>query len=199
LQEDEEYELLPRHEIDHLKKELERLKKNPLGESKEGEVLLDAVNNLNSNIKKLIDIFAKADADLAKEYSENNPAESLNIIKAQNEHIAHGVLALADVIREMKEVSLPQQKNNNSASQNMNSQNTPFNFNNQNQGFNNNSNDSTQGLNPNNQGFNNNPMMPEFPPQMPNTPPPPFELSIPPNNQMPPPPFPQEKRGFFRR
>ena len=121
MAEDEEYELLPRHEIDMLKKELERLKKNPLGELKEGQTLLDAVNNLNNNIKKLIDIFAKADADLAKEYSENNPAESLNTIKAQNEGIAQGLLTLSDTMNEMKEASrlAPNRQFNQPQQQNM--------------------------------------------------------------------------------
>lgn len=100
---DDEYELLPRQEVENLKHELERLKKNPLGELKEGKTLLDAVNSLNDNIKKLINIFTKAEADLAKEYSEGNPAQDLKSIKEQNEQIAQGLLAVADLVKEIKE------------------------------------------------------------------------------------------------
>lgn len=175
MAEDEEYELLPRREIEYLKKELEKLKKNPLGELKEGQTLLDSVNNLNNNIKKLIDIFAKADSDLAKEYSENNPAESLNIIKAQNEHIAQGLLTLADVLREMKESKEPTRPAPGYQNQ-MPQQNMGFGM--------------PQGMPP-----------PDFPSQIPNPPPPPFDLSAQPQGQfqqqpMPPPP---ERKGFFRR
>ena len=70
MAENDEYELLPKHELETLKKEVERLKKHPLGDLKEGETLLDAVNNLNNSVRKLIDIFTKAEADLAKQYAE---------------------------------------------------------------------------------------------------------------------------------
>ncbi|MBN2052584.1 hypothetical protein JW756_03710 [Candidatus Woesearchaeota archaeon] len=108
---DEEYELLPRQEIDNLKRELERLKKHPLGDMKEGETLLEAINNLNTNIRKLIDIFTKAEADLVKDYEENNPAETLKTVKEQNEQIAQGLVAVADLIKEMqgpRNPSMPQ-------------------------------------------------------------------------------------------
>ncbi|MFH0869790.1 MAG: hypothetical protein V1866_01915 [archaeon] len=100
---DDEYELLPRQEVENLKRELERLKKNPLGELKEGKSFLDSVNVLNDNIKKLIDIFTKAEADLAKEYSQGNPAQDLKVIKEQNEQIAQGLIAVADLVKDMKE------------------------------------------------------------------------------------------------
>lgn len=100
---DDEYELLPKQEIEALKKELERLKKNPLGELKEGESLLDSINELNTNIRKLIDIFTKAGADLDQQYNEFNPMGDLKTIRDQNEQIAHGIVAVGDLIKEMKE------------------------------------------------------------------------------------------------
>lgn len=103
LAEDDEYELLPKQEIEALKKELERLKKNPLGDLKEGESLLDSINELNNNIRKLIDIFTKAGADLDQQYNEFNPMGDLKSIRDQNEQIAHGIVAVGDLIKEMKE------------------------------------------------------------------------------------------------
>lgn len=102
---DDEYELLPKEEVDMLKKEVERLKKHPLGDLPEGESILDAINNLNANIKKLIDIFTKAQAELADEYGKSNPVEDINTIREQNEQIAQGVVAVADMVKDMKEVS----------------------------------------------------------------------------------------------
>lgn len=99
---DDEYELLPKQEIENLKKDIERLKKHPFGEMKEGETLLEAVNNLNNNIRRLIDIFAKAEADIAAQYAEGNPAEDLKSIKEQNEEIAQGLLTAVDMIKDMK-------------------------------------------------------------------------------------------------
>jgi len=111
LADDDEYELLPKQEIETLKKELERLKKNPLGELKEGESLLDSINELNSNIRKLIDIFTKAGADLDQQYNEFNPMGDLKTIRDQNEQIAHGIVAVGDLIREMKENHKQEEEN----------------------------------------------------------------------------------------
>lgn len=102
---DDEYELLPKQEIDALKKEVERLRKHPLGDLKEGETLLDAINNLNDNIKKLIEIFTKAEADLAKQYVDSSPVGDLKTIKDQNEQIAQGLVTVADLVKDMKESS----------------------------------------------------------------------------------------------
>lgn len=103
MPEDDEYELLPKQEIEALKKELEHLKKNPLGDLKEGESLLDSINELNNNIRKLIDIFTKAGADLDQQYNEFNPMGDLKNIQDQNEQIAHGIVAVGDLIKEMNE------------------------------------------------------------------------------------------------
>lgn len=103
MSDNDEYELLPRQEIEALKKELERLKKHPFGEMEEGETLLEAINNLNNSIRKLTDIFTKAQADLETQYSEGAPLEDLKDIKEQNEEIAQGILAVADMLKEDKE------------------------------------------------------------------------------------------------
>lgn len=104
LADDDEYELLPKEEIDNLKKEIERLKKSPFGEAKEAENLLDAINNLNANIRKLIEIFTNAQAELESHYLESgSPAEDLKDIKEQNEQIAQGILAVADMVKETNE------------------------------------------------------------------------------------------------
>jgi hypothetical protein len=102
LADEDEYELLPKHELEDLKKEIEHLKKNPFGEAKEGESLLEAINNLNDNIKRLIDIFASAGTDLQKDYSETNPIEDLQAIKGQNEQIAQGIVTVAGILTDMK-------------------------------------------------------------------------------------------------
>ncbi len=102
LADEEEYELLPRHEVEMLKKEIEHLKKNPFGELREGEDLLEAVNNLNHSVNKLISIFNKADEDMARYYSEVNPLEEMKGIKEQNEQIAEGIVAVADMVKDLK-------------------------------------------------------------------------------------------------
>lgn len=100
---DDEYELLPKEELDTLKKEIERLKRSPFGEMKEGETLLESINNLNSSIRKLIEIFTNAQAELESHYTEGGaPADDLKDIKDQNEQIAQGILTIADLVKETK-------------------------------------------------------------------------------------------------
>jgi len=103
LPEDDEYELLPKQQVEALRKEIEKLKKNPLGEIKEGESLLDSINELNTNIRRLIDIFARTGSDLDKDYTEANPMLDLKSIKEQNEDIAHGLVAVADMMKDVKD------------------------------------------------------------------------------------------------
>lgn len=109
---DEEYELLPKEEIDNLKKEVERLRKNPLGEVEEGESILDSINNLNNNIKNLIDIFSKASADLKNDEGEVSPLNDLKEIKEQNEDLAQGLVAVADMVKNIKQGNEQEQKVN---------------------------------------------------------------------------------------
>ncbi len=100
--EEEDYELIPKQEVENLKKEIDKLKKNPIGTTKQGENLLDSINILNSNIKKLIDIFTNAESDLLKQYENSNPVEDIKHIKEQNDQIAQGLLAIADLIKQNK-------------------------------------------------------------------------------------------------
>jgi hypothetical protein len=100
---DDDYELIPKQELESLKREIEKLKKNPLGTVPEGDSLLGEIKELNSNMKKLMELFTNTEADLAREYAENNPAESLKAVKQQNEQIAQGILALADMIKQMRD------------------------------------------------------------------------------------------------
>ena len=97
--------------MEQLKKEIDRLKKNPLGDLKEGENLLEAINDLNNNIRKLIDIFTKASADLDGAYSDVSPVDDIRTMRDQNEQIAQGILTVADMLKDMK-----QNQNNQNAS-----------------------------------------------------------------------------------
>ncbi|MBN2141973.1 hypothetical protein JW711_01465 [Candidatus Woesearchaeota archaeon] len=100
---EDDYELIPRQELEALRREIEKLKKNPLGDLPEGESLKESIDGLNTTLKKLLELFTNTEADLAHEYSEHNPVEELANVKEQNEQIANGILALADMIKEVKE------------------------------------------------------------------------------------------------
>ena len=102
MAENKDYEFLPEKEIKNLKKEIESLKKHSVSEGTDGNTLLEAVNNLNDSIRRLIDIFTQAQADLSEQYEGTSPVEDLKEIKDQNEQIARGLVAVADIVKDMK-------------------------------------------------------------------------------------------------
>jgi len=105
---EDEYELLPHREIEELKDELAKLKEFEIAPSKRLQVSL---LELNTKLDKLITIFEDATHELKIEegglsFTEKMKPllEKMNKILEQNSEIASGILALADMVKEMKEV-----------------------------------------------------------------------------------------------
>jgi hypothetical protein len=104
---DEDYEILPHEEIEHLRKEVEKLKASPFVHGEHGENLLRAITELNENISSLVKLFKEADEKMAQYYQQTNPAQAMLDIKQQNETLAKGMLALADLMRKQTEQRTP--------------------------------------------------------------------------------------------
>jgi len=103
---EEEYELLPHREIEDLKEELSKLKEFEIAPSKKLQVSLLEVNQ---KLDKLITIFEDASHEMRVEEGGLSFAdkmrpllEKMNKILEQNSEIASGILALADMVKEMK-------------------------------------------------------------------------------------------------
>ena len=183
---DDEYEILPKDELDYLRKEVEKLKKNPYGDTETGKTLLDSMQELNNSINKLISLFQTTQKELVEEYSKSNPSETLSEILDQNEKIAKGTLAVADLIKkqqesieEIKEQVKPEPKKNINNQQNPNTQQIPNFENNQQDPFSN-----QQNTFDNNSPFDGPQKMPEIPP-------------LPPSNS--PTVEPEKKKGLFHK
>ncbi|RJQ19430.1 hypothetical protein C4580_05125 [Candidatus Woesearchaeota archaeon] len=108
--ESEEYELLPHKEIEELKSELSKLKEFELTPSKKMHVSL---LELNTKLDKLLTIFEDAAHEMRVEEGGLSFAEKMrpllekmNKILEQNSEIASGILALADLVKEMREPQL---------------------------------------------------------------------------------------------
>ncbi|MEM3154590.1 MAG: hypothetical protein QW165_03445 [Candidatus Woesearchaeota archaeon] len=104
---EDEYELLPHKEIEDLKEELSKLKEFEIAPSKKLQVSL---LELNTKLDKLIMIFEDATHEMRIEegglsFTEKMKPllEKMNKILEQNSEIASGILALADMVKEMKE------------------------------------------------------------------------------------------------
>ena len=99
---DDEYEILPKDELDYLRKEVEKLKKNPYGDTETSKTLLDSMQELTNSINKLIALFQSTQKELVEEYAKSNPSETLSEVLDQNEKIAKGTLAVADMIKKQQ-------------------------------------------------------------------------------------------------
>jgi len=103
---EDEYELLPHREIEDLKEELSKLKEFEVAPSKKLQVSLLEVNQ---KLDKLITIFEDASHEMRVEEGglsftdKMRPVlEKMNKILEQNSEIASGILALADMVKEVR-------------------------------------------------------------------------------------------------
>lgn len=108
---EEDYELLPHKEIEELKSELQRLKEFEFAPSKKMQVSLVEVNQ---KLDRLIAVFDEAlhavkleEGGLSWNERIKPLVEKLNKILDQNASIAEGMVAIADMVKELKEGSAP--------------------------------------------------------------------------------------------
>lgn len=99
----EEYELVPHSQLEYLQHEVERIKRNPFGDSASSKDLLSAMDALNKNIGKLVQIFETANDEIVRDYKDKANTERINRMLDQNEKLAKGMVTIADLLKEMKE------------------------------------------------------------------------------------------------
>ncbi|MBN2420820.1 hypothetical protein JXB27_00920 [Candidatus Woesearchaeota archaeon] len=105
---DDDYTLLSSKDVAELKQDVDYLKKNPLGGTKAGKSLQESIEKLNENIEMLIEIFKEASDMMKAEEREADiiikriqPIEQkMEELSDQNQKIAKGILAVADMVAE---------------------------------------------------------------------------------------------------
>lgn len=103
VEKEEEYELLPHEELDHLRREVDKLKKNPLHGVQDANTLLTAINDLTKAITGLTDLFTGVNDDMLKEFKRTSMTEQFNKISSENEQIAQGILSLVQLVSPPKQ------------------------------------------------------------------------------------------------
>lgn len=102
---EDEYEIMPHKAISELRDELARLKKNPAGAA--GDSLQHSIESLSFKIDRLMDIFKEGSRTLSEELEEEASLikkikpmfDKIEQIIEQNEKIATGMVALADLVK----------------------------------------------------------------------------------------------------
>jgi hypothetical protein len=111
MSEEEEYAIVSKKEFLALKKELDKLKKNPLEGSESGENLQASIDNLNKSLNVMLEVFKQAAEDMKLEEHESETLgkqmvpmnEKLDTLIDQNQKIAKGIVAIADMVKEKLE------------------------------------------------------------------------------------------------
>ncbi len=105
--EGEDYEILPQKEISELKDELRKLKEFEITPSKKMQVSLVEVNN---KLDKLLSIFEEAmtalqieEGGLSFKEKMHPVVEKMNKVLEQNSEIAQGIVAVADLVKDLRE------------------------------------------------------------------------------------------------
>jgi len=104
----DDYELLPTDEIEHLRREIDKLKGKPFGA--DTDTLMGSIRQLQRSIDALVKVFAEANEIITEDKfvapkDEVNPVEKTAItrLELQNEKIAKGMVNLANMMREQEE------------------------------------------------------------------------------------------------
>lgn len=119
MAEDGEYELLPHEELEHLREELHKIKRNPIQGYKEADDLKASIDSLTSAVNNLITLFSNTNDELVDSFKRTTIEEHFSQISSQNEQIAQGILAVAKLVEESRK--------NPSAMQNMQELSNPIN------------------------------------------------------------------------
>lgn len=108
---EEEYAIVSKKEFMQLKRELDKLKKNPLEGSEKGADLQDSIDSLNVSLNSMMNLFKEASDQLQLEERDTEMVgkkldpinEKLDTLIEQNQKIAKGIVAVADMVREKLE------------------------------------------------------------------------------------------------
>ena len=106
----DDYEIVPEKDFDSLKHAVDEIKKDPIGNTVQGKGLKESVDSLNSSIKQLLDLFKTTAESMKMEEHDNSLVsqkigplfEKVERLSEQNEKIAKGIVALAEMVDAMK-------------------------------------------------------------------------------------------------
>lgn len=106
----DDYEIVPEKDFNSVKQDVEKIKSDPIGSSEQGKDLKDSIDKLNGSVNNLFNLFRTTADDLkAEEHDEKLVSERIgplfekvDKLTEENEKIAKGIVALAEMIEEMK-------------------------------------------------------------------------------------------------
>ncbi|MBT5021779.1 hypothetical protein HON01_03060 [Candidatus Woesearchaeota archaeon] len=107
-EDDEEYAIVSKKEFSKLETELDKFKKNPFEGSSDGASMQDSMSNLNGSMNTMMEVFKSAADELNLETHDTELItkqmgpiqEKLDLLTEQNQKIAKGIVAIAEMVKE---------------------------------------------------------------------------------------------------
>ena len=104
----EDYDLVPHKKIIELQNEVENIKLNPLSNIAEGRDMLKSMEKLTESMNELVSLFRGAAEEMkagkkAETAEDGSLKETIADLIEQNSKIAKGIIAVADMVKELKE------------------------------------------------------------------------------------------------
>lgn len=114
----EPFEIVPKKEVEDLKKDVEKLKENPLGTSSSGNELISSIGGLTQSMDNMFELFKVANKEIKEEASTlefikkitplfDNLNKKLDKLTEQHDKIAEGIVAVAEMVKEVKDRKIP--------------------------------------------------------------------------------------------
>lgn len=99
MAEEKEYEILPHEELQKLRDEVERIKRNPLHGQKVSDDLKASVDKLTTTMTNFINLLANTNDELVHQFEKTTIQSHFAKISDQNEQIAQAILTLAEMVQ----------------------------------------------------------------------------------------------------
>jgi hypothetical protein len=103
-----DYDLVPHKKVLELQRQVEEIKRNPMGETSSGKEMIEGMQDLSKGVNSMVNLFKGAAEELKLEQQESEALkgqikpllDKLDTIIEQNKKIAKGIVAVADMIKE---------------------------------------------------------------------------------------------------
>ena len=110
----DEFEIVPKKDIEELKNDVEGIKRDPLGSAPTGRNLSGSMEKLTQSMDNMFELFKVANKEIKEEASSlefmkqiaplfENLNKKMERVLEQHDKIADGIVAIADLVKQMKE------------------------------------------------------------------------------------------------
>ena len=101
---EDDYEILPHEEVEHLRKEAEKLRTSPSGQGQIDQRLISSIQQLTHSIQKLESVFDSVRKDILRDFeTTEKPEDLLKKLIEQNKSVAEVLVNLVEKVNGLEQ------------------------------------------------------------------------------------------------